>query len=161
MEVFRSSPAETSNNPKNPSFQRTATGGAPGPQSSPSYSKILGGRGVKACLHASAGTTSILEVPRIQYSPPAAPSFADRLPFVNSTPRLVPRRNHGSRQWQKNKTKFSIAGLKRSATTAEPNAIAHVLEDPNGKEARGPEEFKKFHHSFAARFRIFTSASKK
>ena len=33
-----------------------------------------------------------------------------------------------------------------------PNAIAHGLEDPNGNEVRGPEEFKKFHHSFRSAF---------
>ena len=33
-----------------------------------------------------------------------------------------------------------------------PNAIAHGLEDPNGNEVRGPEEFKKFHYSFRSAF---------
>ena len=33
-----------------------------------------------------------------------------------------------------------------------PNAIAHGLEDPSGTEVRGPEEFKKFHHSFRSAF---------
>ena len=36
-----------------------------------------------------------------------------------------------------------------------PNAIAHGLEDPDdkyGNEVRGPEEFKKFHHSIRSAF---------
>ena len=64
----------------------------------------------------------------------------------------MPRRNQEGRQWQKNKTSFSIAGLKRPAIAAAPNTIIHGLEDPNGNEIRGPEEFKKFHHSFRSAF---------
>ncbi len=69
-----------------------------------------------------------------------SPHFADRLPFVSSPPRLMTRRNLGSRQWQKNKTPFFIVEFEEvwNCDRAElidemiaPNAIAHGLEDPD------------------------------
>ena len=42
-----------------------------------------------------------------------------------------------------------------------PNAIAHGLEDPNGNEVRDRKDSRNSITAFAARFRIFTSVSKK